>query len=86
MAKIDINKDEKEAEEVIKRAVADPTHITKEQKQQVFKTITEIKSKLRADTAIYLKDLRRHPGVKGLTDSEIVAVLEEFDSDGKFIY
>uniref|UniRef100_A0A1J3JYM5 Uncharacterized protein n=3 Tax=Noccaea caerulescens TaxID=107243 RepID=A0A1J3JYM5_NOCCA len=47
MARIDINKDDKEAEKVLKVAVG--TKVTKEQKSLVYRTITELRNKSRND-------------------------------------
>lgn len=61
MSKIDINRDEKEAEAVIKRAMAGTTdfELKKTQKSLVFKAIAELKNKSKVNKGgISLKDLR----------------------------
>ena len=51
MSKIDIHKDEKEAEAVIKRAMTaqSPVNIPKEKRSLVFRAITELKKQLKTD-------------------------------------
>ena len=60
MSKIDINKDERDAEATIKRAMGENLEVGKEQKKIVFKVITELKNKSKSSSgAITLKEIRK---------------------------
>ena len=60
MSKIDINKDEKEAEIVIKRAMNQKGSVKKQLKAMVFKAIVNLKNNLKTDNgAISLRDIRK---------------------------
>jgi DNA replication licensing factor MCM3 len=61
MQRIDINKDEREAEDVIQRAVAASKPSPKEHKSIVFKALAEVKNKIRNENgSISYDDLRKH--------------------------
>lgn len=89
MSKIDINRDEKEAEAVIKRSMAGTniTELKKEQKSLVFKAITELKNRSKSDKgAISLKDLRKKI-VEGLVSNEEIGIaIKALDHDGHIHY
>jgi len=56
MSKIDINKDERDAEDVIKKAMSQSPTVKKQQKSMVFRAITELKNNLKvAGGAITLR-------------------------------
>ena len=60
MSKIDINKDEKEAQIVIKRAMNQKGSVKKQLKAMVFKAIVNLKNNLKTDNgAISLRDIRK---------------------------
>ena len=72
MSKIDINKDEKEAEIVIKRAMHEHETVRKELKSMVFKTITELKNNSKSSNqAIALKEIRRKLDASVISNEEI---------------
>lgn len=81
MARIDINKDDKEAEKVLQVAV---TKVTKEQKSLVFRAITELHNKSRNEGAsISLNELRNQISAAALTTEQLLTALSELDSDGR---
>lgn len=49
MSKIDIHKDERQAEVVIKRAMEQIKTVKKEQRSMVFRAVTELKNALKTD-------------------------------------
>ena len=78
MSKIDIHKDEREAENVIKRAMEQDhkTTVKKEQRSMVFRAVTELKNSLKTEQgAITLREIRRKLDMKQISNEEIGAAL-----------
>lgn len=94
MARIDINKDEREADRVIQQAVASTVvvgdavvTVTKEQKSLVFKALTDLKNKKRNDNGyILMKDLRNHILISTLSDAALHQALQELDGSSNIHY
>lgn len=86
MARIDINKDDKEAEKVLQVAVGTRA-ATKEQKSIVYRAITELKNKNRNEAgSISFSELRNYIPSAALNDDQMLAALLELDSDGRIHY
>jgi hypothetical protein len=88
MSKIDIGKDERDAEKIIKKAIEGNIDVTKEQISIVFKALTEIKSKKKGDTAITMLDVRRQiqKDSKNITDEELGGALRQLGIIGHIHY
>lgn len=84
MSKIDINKDDKDAEAIIKRAITEKVKVTKEQKSAVFKALTQLKNSHKGDKGSFtLNELRKKVN---LSPQEIGAALGELDEAGHMHY
>lgn len=90
MSKIDIHKDEKEAEAIIKRAMKSQPHdieVPKEKKSIVFRAITEIKNHLKTDKGhITLKEVRKKVDAKQISNEEMGVIINALDEDGHIHY
>ena len=69
MSKIDIHKDERDAETVIKRAMEQKNTVKKEQRSMVFRAVTELKNSLKTEQgAITLREIRRKLDMKQISN------------------
>ena len=83
VTKIDINKDEKEAETMIRNVITNNNPkipITKQQKSLVFKALTELKNHLKTSKgAISLKELRKKVDAKLVNNEQLGLAIKELD-------
>lgn len=85
MAKMEINKDEKEADRILSQAVEGkmlPT--TKEQRAMVFKILSELKSKARGKP-LTVKEVRGRIPLKELSEEDFQAVLQFLSNEGLMV-
>ena len=84
MSKIDINKDEREAERIIRLAMSKDSAVTKEHKSMVYRAINELNRSMKvAGGAITIKELRKKLDQKEIGNEEIGAALQILDKDGR---
>lgn len=87
MSKIDIHKDERDAEAVIKRAMSQKITVKKEQKSMVFRAITELKNSLKTEQgSISIKEIRRKLDTKQISNEDIGAAIRVLDEEGHIHY
>lgn len=87
MSKIDIHKDERQAEVVIKRAMEQIKTVKKEQRSMVFRAVTELKNALKTDQgAITLREIRKKLDSKQISNEEIGAAIRILDEEGHIHY
>lgn len=84
MSKIDINKDEREAERIIKLAMSQDNIATKEHNSMVYRAINELSRSLKmAGGAITIREIRKKLDKKDISNEEIGAAIQFLDKEGR---
>lgn len=80
MSKIDIHKEDEEAERVIQQSLVP---VVKEMKSKVYKALTVLTNRSRGDKGISIRELAESPQCEGMDEPTIRRVVESLANDSK---